>query len=99
MKCILETLNLRKIFFSKNAQGISKNYHEVLFLKKFLQTNPSVKNMNINYHDLYYTVIKKKDKKDNVDDKYENNKNDYINFKDFVPNHYTGVKPRETLLK
>ena len=43
--------------FSKNAQGISKIYHEVLLLMKFLQTKPQVKNMNINYYDLYYTVI------------------------------------------
>ena len=33
--------------FSRNAQGISKIYHEVLLLVKFLQTKPQVKNMNI----------------------------------------------------
>ena len=38
--------------FSKNSQGISKIYHEVLLLKKFLQTKPHFKNMNINYYDL-----------------------------------------------
>ena len=43
--------------FARNAQGISKIYHEVLKLMKFLQTKPQVKNMNINYYDLYYTVI------------------------------------------
>ena len=43
--------------FAKNAQGISKIYHEVMTLISFLQTEPQVKNMNINYHDLYYTVI------------------------------------------
>ena len=37
---------------SKNAQGISKIYHEVLLLMKFLQTKPQVKDMNINYFDL-----------------------------------------------
>ena len=37
---------------AKNAQGISKIYHEVLMLMKFLQTKPQVKNMNINYYDL-----------------------------------------------
>ena len=47
--------------FSKTAQGISKIYHEVLLLMKFLQTKPQVKNMNINYFDLYYTVIKTRD--------------------------------------
>ena len=43
--------------FSKNAQGNSKLYHEVLLLTKYLQTKPQVKNMNIDYYDLYYTVI------------------------------------------
>ena len=32
--------------FAKNAQGISKIYHELLLLLKFLQTKPQVKNMN-----------------------------------------------------
>ena len=38
--------------FAKNAQGISKDYHEVLILMKFLQTKPQVKNTNINYYDI-----------------------------------------------
>ena len=38
--------------FAKTAQGVSKIYHEVLKLMKFLQTKPQVKNMNINYYDL-----------------------------------------------
>ena len=38
--------------FAKNAQGISKIYHEVLLLMKFLQNKPQVKNMNINYYGL-----------------------------------------------
>ena len=46
--------------FAKTTQGISKIYHEVLLLMKFLQTKSLVKNMNINYYDLYYIVIKKK---------------------------------------
>ena len=33
--------------FAKNAQGVSKIYHEVLLLMKFLMTKPEVKNMNI----------------------------------------------------
>ena len=32
--------------FAKIAQGVSKIYHEVLFLMKFLQTKPQLKNMN-----------------------------------------------------
>ena len=38
--------------YSKNAQGIIKFYHGVLLVKKFLQTKPQFKNMNINYYDL-----------------------------------------------
>ena len=48
--------------FAKNAQGIAKFYQEVLLFMKFLQTKPQVTNMNINYHDLYYTVIKNRKK-------------------------------------
>ena len=70
---------------AKNAQGISKIYHEVLMLMKFLQTKPQVKNMNINYHDLYYTVIKNRDEKEIIIGK--DNDNDYINFNDINPNH------------
>ena len=79
--------------FSKNARGTSKIYHEVLLLMKFLQNKPQVKNMNINFYDLYYTVIKTRDQKDN-------NENQYKNFNDFMtPNHYIGIKPRETILR
>ena len=38
--------------FDKNAQGISKNYHKVLLLMKFLQTKPQIKNMNNKDYDL-----------------------------------------------
>ena len=80
--------------FSKNAQGIGKLYHEVMLLMKFLQTRPQVKKMNIKFYALYYNVIK------NRDDKYEDIENDYININDFItPNHYVGLKPRETILK
>ena len=86
--------------FSKNSQGISKSYHEVLLLMKFLQTKPQVKNMNINYYDLYYTVIKTRDKNKDIDNQNENDENDYINFDDFItPNHYVGIEPRETILR
>ena len=86
--------------FSRNAQGISKIYHEVLLLMKFLQTKPEVKNMNIKYYDLYYTVIKTRDENKNKDNQYENDENDYIDINDYItPNHYIGIKPRETILK
>ena len=79
--------------FAKNAQGISKIYHEVLKLMKFLQTKGQVKNMNINYYDLYYTVIKNRKEKEIVDDQYEN---DIISLNDvIIPNHYVGTKVGE----
>ena len=70
--------------FAKNAQGISKIYHEVLLLMKFLQTKPQVKNMNINYYDLYYTIIKTRDENKDIDNQYENDENDYIDINDFI---------------
>ena len=86
--------------FAKNAQGINKIYHEVLLLMKFLQTKPQVKNMNINYYDLYYTVIKVRDENKDIDNQYENDDNDYINFNNFIiPNYNIGIKPRETILR
>ena len=85
--------NLNKRFdedpSGKNAQGISRIYHEVILSMKFLQTKPQVKNMNFNYYDLYYTVIKNRDDKEIVNDEYENN---YIYFSDIIPNHYIGKK-------
>ena len=86
--------------FSRNAQGISKIYHEVLLLMKFLQTKPQIKNMNINYFDLYYTVIKVRNENRDIDDNYQNDENDYIDINNFMihPNHYVGIKPRETIL-
>ena len=64
---------------------------------KFLQTKPQVKNMNINYYDLYYTVIKTRDGNMDIDNQYENNENDYITFNDFIlPNQNIS---RETILK
>ena len=93
---IIRILDLMKILFSINAQGISKIYHEVLLLKKFLQTKPQVKNMNTIYYDLYYTVIKNRDAKEIVDNQYDN---DYISFNDSVPNHYIGQKNNIEILR
>ena len=49
--------------------------------------------MNINYYDLYYTVIRNRDEKEIVDNKYEN---DFINLNDIV---LTNQKPRGTIKK
>ena len=82
--------------FAKNAQVISKSHHEVLLLMKFLQTKPQVKDMNIKYYDLYYTVIKNRDDKQKVNDEYQIYENDFISLNDvIIPNHYFGIKDRE----
>ena len=86
--------------FSRNSQGISKIYHEVLLLMKFLQTKPQVKNMNINYYDLYNTVIKVRDENRDRDIQNENDENDYIDINDFItPNHYIGIKQNNEILR
>ena len=89
---------IMKIILVKNAPGISKIYHEVSLLMKFLITKPQVKNRNINYFDLYFTFIKTRDENKDKDIQYEN---DYINFNDIstTPDHYVGNKPRETILR
>ena len=82
--------------FAKNNPGISKIYHEVLLLMKCLQTKPQVKNMNINYHDLYYTSIKVRDESKDIDNQYENDENDYISLNDvIIANHYVGIRGGE----
>ena len=85
--------------FAKNAQGISKVYHEILLLMKFLQTKPEIKNKNINYYDLYYTVIRIRDENEDIDNQYEVDYHDYFDINDFIttPNHYVGIKPSETI--
>ena len=86
--------------FARNAPGISKIYQDVLLLMKFLQTKPKVKNMNNNYYDLYYTVIKVRVENKDIDNQYENDENDYINYEDFItPNHYIGIKNNNEILK
>ena len=89
-------LRVDEDLFAKNAQSISKIYHEVLLLMKFLQTKLQVKNMNFNYYDLYYTGIKNRNEKDTEEEQYEN---DYISFNDIVPNHYIGRKNNSEILK
>ena len=73
-------MNIEKLdedTFARNARGISKIYHEVLLLMKLLQTKPDVKNINKNYFDLNYTVIKNRDEKGILDNQCEI---DYNNF-------------------
>ena len=49
--------------------------------------------MNINYHDLFDTVIKSRDDKELILDEYEKNEIDYNSFNDLItPNHYVGSK-------
>ena len=83
--------------FSKNAKGIGKIYHEVLLLMEFSQTKPDIKNMNFNYVDLYYTVIKTRDGNKNIDNQYENDYHDYIDINDFLSAINYTTPSRETL--
>ena len=95
-----DTFQFEKDSFSKNAEGISKIYHEVLLLTKLLQTKPQVQNMIIEYNDLYYTVVKNRDDNEIVNDKYENNENEYVNLDNLItPNHYIGRKNDSEVLK
>ena len=66
---------------------------------KFLQTKPQVKSMNIKYYDLYYTVIRIGDENRDIDNQYEVDENDYINFIDIIPNHYIGIKNDNVMLR
>ena len=62
--------------FIKKVESIDKIYHEVLSLMKFIQTKPQVETMKMNYYGLYYTVIKNRDDKKIVKNKYEDNEID-----------------------
>ena len=96
----IRNFRYEKDHFLKNAQGISKNYHGVLLLMKILQTKPQIKNMDIIFCTLYYTVIKNRDEKETVNGKKENIENDYINFIDSInPNHYVGIENNRQKLK
>ena len=66
---------------------------------KFLQTEQQVKNMNIKYYDLYYTVNKNRDENKVVNDKFEDSENDYIIFNEIVPTHYIGKKNDEVIIR
>ena len=85
--------------FAKNAQGISKINHGNLLLMNFLQTKLQVKNMNINYYDLYYTVIKIRDENKDIDNQKKDDDNDYNSLNDvIIPNHYVGIKKNNEVL-
>ena len=58
---------------------------------KFLQTKPQVKNMNIKYYDLYYTVIRIRVENKDIFNQYED---DVI-----TPNYYNGIKKNNEILK
>ena len=67
---------------------------------KFLQTKPQIRNMNINYYDLYYTVINVRDENKDIDNQYEDDNNDYFKFNDFItPNNFIGIKKNNEILK
>ena len=65
---------------------------------EFLQIKPDNKNMNINYYDSYYTVIKTRNENKNIGNQYEDDYHDYIDINDFfrIP-QYMGRKRDEIL--
>ena len=86
--------------YAKNAQEVSKIYHDVFLVMNFVKTKPQIKNMNIIFYDVYYTVIKVRDEIKDIDNQYENDDNDYINFQDFITlNHYIGIKNNNEILR
>ena len=93
------TFQIEEDPFSKGVQSIGKFYHEVVLLKKFSQTKPQVKIINIKYYDLYYTV-KKREEKEIVNNKKENNENDFNNFNNFItPNRFIEIKKDHVMLR
>ena len=47
-----------------------------------------------------YTVIKTGAKNRDIDNQYENDENDYIDFNDFItPNHHVGIKKNNEILR
>ena len=52
--------------------------------------------MTINYHDLYYNVIRNRDEQEIVDNQYEK---DYINFNVIIPSQYNGRKIKNEILR
>ena len=64
---------------------------------KILQSRPQLKSLNINYYDLYYTVIINRNENEVVKDGCEI---DYINFNDFItPNHHIGRKNDSSIMR
>ena len=56
--------------------------------------------MNIDYRNLYYTVIKNRDDKEILENKYESNENDYFVFNDSInPDHFIGRKNIDVKLR
>ena len=86
--------------FQTQKDPFSKIYHEVLLLMKFFQTKPQIKNTNIHYFVLYYTVIKVRDENRDINKQYENDDKEFINCNDFItPNYYIGIKKNDEILR
>ena len=85
--------------FSKVAQGVIQIYHEVLQIK-ILQTKPQIRSMNINYYDLYYTILKNRGEKQTVIDEHGDNESDYFIYDNFITrNHYIGRKNDDVIIR
>ena len=66
----------------------------------FLKTKPQIRNIKYKFYDLFSTVIENRDDKEIVNNKHEENENDYNNFDDFITrNFYIGMKNDIILLR
>ena len=84
---------MQKILLVKTLNVSAKFIVEYFCYSYFLQSKPPVKNVKFNYYVLCYSVIKNRDNKEIVNNKYENKEVDYINFNDLIlHNDYNGKK-------
>ena len=89
------TFQIEEDFFSKCAQGIAKNMHEVFPIMKLLQTKPQGKSMIIKYYGLFHTVIKVRDEKEDERFILYKNVNDPSSNIITIPSH--GIKVQDTI--
>ena len=73
------TSPFEKDAFADQIEKTNEIYHEELGLRNFLQTKAQVRSLNTKYYDLYYTVIKNRKEKDDVEEQYKINDDDLNN--------------------
>ena len=64
----INTFPFKETQFSNGARSVSKIFHEVSFIKKFLQNKLRVNSLIIRNYDWYYTVNKNRKGKEEVEE-------------------------------